>query len=478
MITHARHPVYHGIGRTLGRFGSLALCLIGICVIGGNLAFPSDLRIIPDQAGSQPSPPGDAAPPETNQAPRPRDKPLPIPQSSPIPDAGPGSLLARKELAIETLQGAVNEEPRLMIDVVHLLDRDAAAGWLSEFLSTPPWNCPVGKKAEWIEAMISAVETNGLPLCKEILGLVACVISIESGFREDPLAVDPSGGEDMASLLARAEQELFQKMGPLSSVPPLPLLYSHYKDRYYPRLLACRTERDVELQAGNIAADLRRDAANLPRFLRERIYAGIEKLSTVVRTKGSMQLNFNRARQVMKDRGECFTDKELTDYLYTVKGGVDVGVAALAPMFVQYAAYYAAPGDLSWLFFVGMDYHYGPFSSRNMMEQIRIRDLSGLQLPLDGDFLHYDERGRPLPRDSITLEAAQTILSPMPRDAIFEAFLLEKNPHYVYTEVHKILAKSHRQKFGETPFAVIGELWKRHEAQHKHATQWKTKAPL
>ena len=90
-----------------------------------------------------------------------------------------------------------------------------------------------------------------------------------------------------------------------------------------------------------------------------------------MRTKGSMHLNFVKGRQVMAERGEAFTDNELTDYMYTLHGGVDVGVAALKPMFVQYAAKYATPGDLSWLFLVGMDYHYGPFPSRNMMEQIR-----------------------------------------------------------------------------------------------------------
>ena len=55
--------------------------------------------------------------------------------------------------------------------------------------------------------MLFAVRENDIPLCKEILGITACLIAIESGFHADPLAVDPSGGETMADLLRRAERE-------------------------------------------------------------------------------------------------------------------------------------------------------------------------------------------------------------------------------------------------------------------------------
>lgn len=379
---------------------------------------------------------------------------------------------------MQLLDQAVAEEDRGMARVVRLLNRDSAARWLSGFISERPWSCPSAEQAQWIEAIIHAVERNGVTLCKEILGLVACVISIESGFRMDPLAVDPGGGENMADLLKRGEQELQQKTGGLLAVPPLSTLYARYKDRFYPSLLACRTEGDVEQIARAIAESLKKDASQLPEFLRTRIYEGIDKLAHVVRTKGSMQLSFNRARRVMKDRGEEFTDEALSEYIYTLKGGVDVGVAALKPMFVQYGAYYATPGDLSWLFFVGMDYHYGPFSSRNMMEQIRIRDLSGRDIPLDGDLLLYDKDAKPLKDNSMTLDAAAAFLTSVPGEAIFKAFVLEKAPHYIYTDVHQWLSRAHRAGFGDTPFAVIGELWMGQAARIKHGALWKTRAYL
>lgn len=365
-----------------------------------------------------------------------------------------------------------------MLEKLKLLDEGSARDWLTSFISSKPFNCPLARKSQWVEAIVQATQRNDIPLSKEILGLLACIIAIESGFRADPLAVDGSKGEDMAALLARAEQDLQQKAGPLLSIPPIPRLYAEYKERYYPKLLSCKTEGDVEVVARAIAEDLRRDAAKLPDFLKTAIHKGIDKCVNVVRTKGSMQLNLIRARHVMKSRGEAFTDEELTQYMYTIEGGVDVGVAALKPMFVQYAAYYATPGDLSWLFFVGMDYHYGPFSSRNMMEQIRIRDLSGCKIPLDGDFLHYDEDAAPQNRDSLTLQAVTTAFPSLSRDDVFKAFLLEKDPHYIYTALHRTLTEAHRDRFGETPFAVIGELWMGQEAQVKHGIVWRTKAHL
>lgn len=365
-----------------------------------------------------------------------------------------------------------------MMRAVQAMTPSEAAHWLSGFISSRPLNCPPHMRDQWIAAMIQGSRRNGIPLCKELLGLVACMISIESSFRADPPATDPSGHEGMADLLQRAEQDLFQRMGPILQAPPLSGLYEQYKKRYYSSLLACKTEGQVDALAGRIAEDLKRDAAILPEFIRRTIDPNIEKLAHVVRTKGSMQLNFNRAKQIMLDRGEKFTDEELRDYIYTIPGGVDVGIAALKPMFVQYAARYANPDDLSWLFFVGMDYHYGPFSSRNMMEQIRIKDLSGLQIELDGDLLRYDDEGCPRNEDSKTLQAAKAVLRDMPRDEIFKAFLLEKDPQYIYTEVHRRISQAHIDRFGETPFAVIGELWMGKEAQIKYGAQFKTRLYL
>ena len=257
-------------------------------------------------------------------------------------------------------------------------------------------------------------------------------------------------------------------------VPPVPQLVAVYRDRYLPQLLACKTEGEIEHVARDVAEDLKKDIAWLPTPVRNVAYKELDKIAHVVRTKGSMQLNFPRARQVMMERGEVFTDPELSDYMYTLYGGIDVGVAALRPMFVQYATQYAAQGDLSWLFLVGMDYHYGPFSSRNMMEQIRIRDLAGRKIAVDGDFLRYDEKGDPQDRDSETFQTVARIFPSMSRTSILSAFALEKDQHYIYTELHRSIFREHWERFGETPFAVIGELWTGPNAAVKHGASWKT----
>ncbi len=459
--------------------------LAAILLTGVTLACGSELTIVPDKPARDALSASPSANPRANLERSPR----PIPDTIQSPGGGASETTAEPEvkkngtvdqrtLDMRALEPAVEQEKQLMLGTVRLLDRESAARWLASFVSAPPLACPPAQEAQWIEGIIRAVELNRLPLCKEILGLTACIISIESSFSVDPLCVDTSAGEDMSGLLQRAEQKLQEKMGPLLSVPPVPQIYAKYRARYYPKLLACRTEGDVELVAKAIAMDLKRDVPALPDFLRKRVLKGIDRLAHVVRTKGSMQLNFNRARQVMRERGEHFTDLQLSDYMYTLVGGIDVGIAALKPMFVQYATHYATPSDLSWLFFVGMDYHYGPFSSRNMMEQIRIRDLSGLDIPLDGDFLLYDDEGRPLDRESMTVKAVMKAFPSLSRRDVMRAFVLEKDPYYVYTDVHRILAQAHREKFGETPFAVIGELWMGREAQIKHGMRWKTQVYL
>ncbi|MDQ7782687.1 MAG: DUF1615 family protein [Desulfomonilaceae bacterium] len=393
-------------------------------------------------------------------------------------DREAGPLVKRRDELLSTYDAACREETDLMLRGVRVIDRDEAVRWLQRFISSPPFNCPVNTRAAWIDAVISAVERNSLPICKEILALLVSLVSIESGFNENPPAIDRSRGEDMTSVLERAEKELFDKMGKVMSVPPVPQVYRAYREKYYPRIAACETERDVEDVARSIVEDLKSDAQSFPDFLKKIIFKELDKVKNVVRTKGSMQLNFPLACYVMEQRGETYTREELTEYMYTIPGGVDVGTAALKPMFVQYAARYASPGDLSWLFLVGMDYHYGPFSSRNMMEQIRFRDLSGVKIPIDGDFLHYDENGEPLDKDSQTLQAVTAIFPSAPREAILDAFLLEKFPHYIYTDFHKAVSKAHLDRFGETPFAVIGDLWMGEDAQIKHGVMWKTRSYL
>ena len=392
--------------------------------------------------------------------------------------AAQSQLLKERQLELNRLGQAVAEEEQLMANNVQIMDRDEAVRWMARFISLQPLNCPLKPQMDWINAIIDAVERNRLPICKEALGLVSCLIAMESGFRVDPLALDPSREEDMSSLLSRAEKEFEQKFGMLLRIPPVPTFYEAYKKKYYNRLLACKTEGEVEVIARKIAADLKEDSSRLPAVIRKVIDKELDKLTHVVRTKGSMQLNFVRARQVLSERGEGFTDSELSDYMYTLHGGIDAGVAALRPMFVQYAARYASRGDLSWLFLVGMDYHYGPFSSRNMMEQIRIRDLSGKKLALDGDLLHYDDRGVPADRVSDTCRAVEGIFPSLGGPSILKAFVLEKDQHYIYTDVHRAILQAHSERFGATPFAVVGELWMDGNAQIKHGAHWKTSSYL
>jgi hypothetical protein len=428
------------------------------------IALASDLKVVPDESSSGRGLTTKAEPP------------------SPAPalkeDRAERGYGRQEPAAHGQVDANLEDEERRMAEVIHPMDRESAGLWLSSFISEKPLNCPLKDQSAWIQSILDGVDRNQLPLCREIVGLVATLISVESSFRVDPLAVDASRGENLNRLLERTEYEFMEKYGPLVQMPGVHQVYLSYREKYLPKLAACKTEGEVDILARSIAKDLKHDASALPGLIRGVINKELDKLVYVVRTKGSMQLNFIRAREVMKERGERFTDTDLVEYMYTRHGGIDVGIAALKPMFLQYAACYGKPDDMSWLFFVGMDYHYGPFSSRNMMEQIRIRDLSGHKIAIDGDFLHYDAKGRPEDRESDTLKAAEAIFPRLPRTTIRDAFLSEKHRQYVYSDLHQAIMNAHRERFGETPFAVIGDLWMGHNAQLKHGTTWRTRSYL
>ncbi len=452
----------HICARTLVAAVLMGFVLAGFAQVPWALA--SDLKVVPDESVA-----------DRGGATKGIAK-SPAPASN--EDRADGTLERQKQAAYGQVNAAIEDEDRRMTEIIHPMDRESAALWLSSFISEKPLSCPFKEQGAWIQGILDGAERNQIPICREIVGLVATLISIESSFRVDPLAVDPSRGENLTRLLERTEYEFMEKYGPLVQLPGVHQVYQAYRDKYLPKLAACKTEGEVDVLARSIAEELKRDASALPGLIQGVINKELDKLVYVVRTKGSMQLNFIRAREMMKERGERFTDTELVDYMYTLHGGIDVGIAALKPMFLQYAACYGKPDDMSWLFFVGMDYHYGPFSSRNMMEQIRMRDLSGHKIAIDGDFLHYDDKGRPADRESDTLKATEAIFPRLSRSTILNAFLLEKDRQYIYSDVHEAIMAAHRDRFGETPFAVIGDLWMGHNAQLKHGATWKTRSYL
>jgi len=147
------------------------------------------------------------------------------------PDAG-NQLLKDRQFELKRLEQAVAEEEQLMLNAVQIMDRSEAVPWMTRFISSQPLNCPVKHQLQWINAIIDAVERNGLPICKEALGLASCILAMESGFRVDPLAVDPSREHDMSALLTRAEKEFEQKFGMLLRVPPVPRFYTAYREKY------------------------------------------------------------------------------------------------------------------------------------------------------------------------------------------------------------------------------------------------------
>ena len=97
---------------------------------------------------------------------------------------------------------------------------------------------------------------------------------------------------------------------------------------------------------------------------------------------------------------------------------------------------------------------------------------------MDGDFLHYNDNGTPADKVSETFRAVATIFPSLGQSSILKAFVLEKDQHYIYTNIHREILQAHSERFGETPFAVVGELWMGENAQIKHGASWKTNSYL
>ncbi len=223
-------------GRNVTIVTVLLLCAVLFCLFWPQHSRSRDLKIISDEG----------RPTEVQFSPsRIGDKAKPTLANKTDKETCNG-LLQQKELEMRRLEAGVLEEESLMESVVQVMDRETAANWASQFISSQPLNCSLKQQRQWINAILNGVERNRLPICKEIIGLTACIISLESGFHVDPLAFDPSKGENTSHLLERAENELFQKYGSLMSIPPVPQLYNLYKEKYYPSLVACRTEGEIE----------------------------------------------------------------------------------------------------------------------------------------------------------------------------------------------------------------------------------------
>lgn len=225
--------------------------------------------------------------------------------------------------------------------------------------------------AEDIHAAMAALqlEPNGQNVCA-----VLAVAEQESDFRVDPAV---PGLPRIARLEIEKRRE--QAGVPKFMVDAALKLTSSSGRAYGDELEAVKTEREV--------SDLFEDfAGKVP--LGKRLFAGYNP----VRTAGPMQVSVPFARAHAEAKPYPFgMSGSVRQEVFTRRGGIYFGIAHL----LDYAAPY---DDLAYRF---ADFNAGRYASRNAAFQKAVAELTGLEIPLDGDLLRY-EQGRPLREPSRT----------------------------------------------------------------------------
>lgn len=232
--------------------------------------------------------------------------------------------------------------------------------------------------AEDIQAALAALqlEPNGQNVCA-----VLAVTEQESDFRVDP----PVPG------LPRIARLEIEKRREQAGVPKLMVeaalkLASSSGRPYGEELESVKTERQV--------SDLFEDfAGKVP--LGKHLFSGYNP----VRTAGPMQVSVPFARAyAAANRYPYGMAASVRQEVFTRRGGLYFGIAHL----LDYAAPY---DDIAYRF---ADFNAGRYASRNAAFQKAVADLTGIELPLDGDLLRY-EQGRALREASRTELATRTL---------------------------------------------------------------------
>jgi len=241
----------------------------------------------------------------------------------------------------------------------------------------------------WAADIASALGAIGQRTDLATVCSVVAVTQVASGFEADR-RLDLQAPYDFAALLER-------QFGPLRAEllrGALRLPDPRSGESFFLRFQRARTEgdidrayRDLVLAWGARSPLLVGLADSAGRWLDGVGLADLDPVATL----GPMQVSARWAARVM---GTRVLDPDLRALVSSRRGGLLFGSARL----LGWPNHYARRR------FVFADYNAGPFSSRNAAFQSALADLTGIELPLDGDLLSYRPDGTPR-SDSRTLAA-------------------------------------------------------------------------
>jgi hypothetical protein len=239
----------------------------------------------------------------------------------------------------------------------------------------------VQDKDGWARDLVSALDTNQLPIDVEHACAVIAVAEQESGFQANPVV------PNLPKIARRALEEKAKALGPLGPSfleELLDVQAPGAKKTFAQRIDTLRTEADLDRLYRDLLAEHKRRHPIL--------YAGADLGASLfdtrdfsernpITTAGSMQVSVRFAEEHARKLRR--NPALVRDELYTRGGGLLYGAARL----LLFDADYETP------LYRFADFNAGFYASRNAAFQEQLAALTGLKLALDGDLLSYDALG-------------------------------------------------------------------------------------
>ncbi len=318
----------------------------------------------------------------------------------------------------------------------------------------------------WARDILYALDAIEVAPAPQAVCSVLAVIEQESGYQADPAV------PDLAGIVRRQLEGYASKLGPLGPQAVHELLKGKargHSKTFEERLDAVRTEREVDVIFRDLLVYYEKEFPKTyatARLLGELFgSARLEDMNPVT-TAGSMQVSVRFAAELARQRNE--DPAQVRDRLYTRQGGVTFGVARL----LGYETGYTQP------LFRFADYNAGFYSSRNAAIQEQVKDLTGLQISTDGDLLAYDKQGKPLDRDTQSLQALLSFRAryapELSEGQVRRDVRKEKQLDFEWTDTYRTLKRVYaRMTGGGAPYAQIPSVsLKSPKLKKDRSTEW------
>jgi len=306
--------------------------------------------------------------------------------------------------------------------------------------------------AGWAKDVLWSLTFSGLPTNAENVCAMIATIDQESNFKANP-PVHGLGKRAISAFQKRLQGTGFKMVGLRGIFAVDPAI----KRRLFGRLLAARTERDIDLAYRKLIGEI----LSIPFLIHLDTEYGLGvgeffEAQNEITTIGSMQVSVVSALEFERrylGRPLHLSDiYRVRDYLYTRRGGILAGTRQL----LGYKSGYAKKIHRF------ADFNAGRYASRNAAFQWAIARMSGEPLALDGDLLIYagqEVSARVSKTERAILGLAETHDLGLTAQTVRANLRLEKAYEFIETRLFQSLRALYKRKFGsDPPFARLPEI--------------------